>query len=128
MEQDNEFHPDEMDVATSQDGRSIRLLFSKDSGERQAIIIPAQGAALLLQQLQKRTGRTVGLPASKGSLQFGETFSLAGVQIGPRPEGGAMLTLAIDLLDQGRVVTLPIELPPKDLEQLVANLSDHLQS
>ena len=75
--------------------------------------------------LSSRASPRARLP-NRGSLQLGATYSLQSYQVQRNTDGRRLLTLAVDLLDQGRVVTIPIELSPVEVAQLIKMLGPAL--
>lgn len=109
------FVPDDFVVLLSEDGKRVTLRFSCDSDEQVLISIPRIHLASLVVEATKLLPPGSAVPIDRDSLRPGTTYSLQGYQFSPRPEHLG-LTLFVDLPDQGRVVTIPLQLTPKDIE------------
>lgn len=121
MEQDNEFEPNGFNTARDAAG-NVRLRFYRDDGREVSIIIPGASLPLLLQELQRQIGSSGGQTISAVDLQVGRAFQTVGRQVRKTPDGGAVLTLGIELPDPHRVVTLPIRFSPEGVAALLDDL------
>jgi hypothetical protein len=119
-----EFRADEVFCETDRFNGDVRMTFRQDKGGALAAILP-QGALLsLLADLQARVQSGAVRPLAKAGLPLGGTFRLHGITVSARAEGGALLTLLVNVEDGVR--TLPIELPVDDLKSLHTQLGRHL--
>lgn len=109
-------------LETERDGEWITLTFRADTGESQVVSLNWAQLPTLVAQLVQETGPGQAVPIDQGSLQIGTTYSLQGYQVRRNTDGRRLLTLAIDLPDQGRTVTIPIELSPKEVADLIGML------
>lgn len=103
-------------------GDEIILDFKNDNGESQQISMSRTWLPQLLSRLMKEVPSGQAVPIDRSSLQVGASFSLEGWQVQRRNDGARRLVLAVNLPDQARVVTIPIELSAKEAESLVNQL------
>ena len=122
-DESKEFRPDECETFLSEDRKRVKIVFRRDSGETQEAVLARTWIPQLIVQLQTRIEPGQATPIDRGSLRIGQTFSLQGYQVGHRPDGSAILTLFVDLPDQGRVVTIPLVLPPPEITQFIQMLA-----
>jgi hypothetical protein len=115
---DEPFLVDESDVQIDASGEFVKFIFSRDSGERREVVLRRQWLPALATQIQKNIAPGQAVPIDKGSLQIGANFSLQGFQVRRKSDGGATLTLFVDMPDQGRVVTIPMQMSPADIATL----------
>lgn len=125
METEPPFLPDGFRLHTSDDGNFIRLEFVSDKQGSKTVIMTRAALPSLAVEIQKRISPEDATPIRPADLQPGTTYSLAGQQVGPLSGGGAVLTLFVELLDKQRGATIPIELPPRELEILIHQLSQY---
>lgn len=123
MATDGPFRPDECETMLSEDGESVKMVLTNDVGERQEAVFDRRWIPSLITQLQRRIVPGQATPIDKDSLRPGQTFSLQGYEIWHEQDGSARLTLFLDLPDQNRVATIPIELTPKDVAAIIERLS-----
>ena len=127
MADDDEFEPDDLQFQTSDDGERVRLIFIRDSGEHQAVVLRRSDLASLVAGAQKLLSPRDAVPIDQGSLRPGMTLELTGFQFSPR-ESELGLTLFVELPDQDRGVTIPLRLSRKDAESIMEQLSRWLES
>lgn len=108
----------ECGVLKSQDGRSFKIVFQNDDDESAEIIVMAEALPQIISVMQGQLPAGTGKVVEREGLRIGETFRTCGFKAKHLPDGSCDLTISLDLMDQGRVVTLPILLSPKDLESL----------
>jgi hypothetical protein len=118
--------PDEMEIGTEEDGQRVTLTFRADTGESRAVSLTRAQVQSSVARLMQEIGGGQVVPIDRGSLQIGATYSLQSYHVQRNTDGRRLLTLAVDLLDQGRVVTIPIELSPVEVEQLIKMLGSPL--
>jgi hypothetical protein len=114
--------PNECETLIGEDGRQVKLVFRSDDGDSREIVVDRQWLPQLITQLQRRIAPGQAVPINKDSLDIGQTFALQGYQVRRNADGGAILTLFVDLPDQGRVVTIPLDFSSKDVDQLILML------
>lgn len=122
MDDDVSFEATETDIALSADGAHVRLIFNDDNGKSREVILLRKWLPAFVAQMQRNIEPGQIVPIDKASLQIGRSFSLQGFQARRFPDGGATITLFVDLPDQGRVVTIPLEMTPKDVSTLLTML------
>ena len=128
MISDGDFEPDDVQFQTSDDGTSVRLIFIRDNGEHQAVVLRRNHLVLLVVEAQKHLSPQDAVPIDRDSLGSGTTIRLAGYQFSPR-ESELGLTLFVELPDQkNRGVTIPLSLSRKDSEAIMEQLSRWLES
>lgn len=110
------------DVLNSEDGGNVVLQFTRDDGGTRMVTVPKQAIPQLLGALQASTGQGSVVPIDRSSLRSGADYQVQGYQFGRRKNGGAEITIHVELVGQGRVVTLTLDFPPED----VASLAKHL--
>ena len=123
MAADDVFEPDECEVALSKDGESVRISFRRDNGTSREAVLPRKWLPGLVAQLLAQIEPGSAVPIDQGSLQIGRTFVVQGYNVRKRPDGGCLLTLFVDLPDQGRIVTIPLELSAPEVSEIVAILN-----
>lgn len=119
---DADFIPDNTLTETSSDGELIRISFLRDDGQSRVVTMHRTWLPQLLAELQSKIAPGQATPINRGSLQIGANFRVQGFQAHRNQDGSAVLTLAIDLTDQGRIVTLPIDLEASEREQIIQML------
>jgi hypothetical protein len=112
--------PDEMEIRV--DGDDIVLDFKADSGESRVVVLSRKWVPTLLARLMQETEPGQMVPIDRASLQIGASFSVQSWQVQRRSDGARRLTLAVDLPDQGRVVTIPLELSAAEVQSLLDQL------
>jgi hypothetical protein len=122
MDDNRPFEASETDIALSGDGTSVRLIFNDDSRKSREVILRRKWLPMFAAQIQKNIEPGQIVPIDKGSLQIGQSFSLQGFHAHRLSDGGATIVLFVDLPDQGRVVTIPMDMTPKDLSTLLTML------
>jgi len=115
-----------MEIGTEEDGQRVTLTFRADTGESRAVSLTRAQVQSSVARLMQEIGGGQVVPIDRGSLQIGATYSLQSYHVQRNTDGRSLLTLAVDLLDQGRVVTIPIELSPVEVEQLIKMLGSPL--
>jgi hypothetical protein len=116
----DEFIPD--GVRTQRSGEYVKIIFERDDGQFRDVVAHRTWLPSLVTCLLNEIGPGQAVPIDKGSLNFGTTYSVQGFQARPASDGSARLTLFVDLPDQGRVVTIPIDLKPEERSQIIQML------
>lgn len=119
---DNDIRPTETETMSSPDGKSLRIVFRQDDGKEAAIHMARVHLPQLITVLQREMPPGQATPIDRRSLQIGVNFSLQGYEVRQRPNGHKCLVLMVDLLDQGRVVSIPLDLSPQDVETIIKML------
>src|SRR5690606_34382736 len=114
--------PDEVEITDKTD-EGLTLEFRSDAGGVAAIALLRGQLAALVARLVKEIGAGQAVPIDRGSLQIGQTFAVTAHQVQRRGDGARRLVMTVDLPDQGRVVTIPLELSPDDVRSLIKDLS-----
>lgn len=112
--------PDETDIRVSDE--DVTLDFRTDNGESRVVVLSRKWLPTLIARLMQETEPGQAVPIDRNSLQIGASFSVQGWQIQHRSDGARRLVLAVDLPDQGRVVTIPLELSPSDVQNIIKQL------
>jgi hypothetical protein len=112
--------PDEAEMST--DGEDVVLDFRSDSGESRAVVLSRQWLPGLIARLMQQIGPDEAVPTDQGSLQVGARFAVQGWQVQHQSDGARRLDVIVNLPDQGRVVTIPLELTPPDVQSLIDRL------
>ena len=127
MISDDGFEPDELQFQTSDDSESVRLIFIRDNGEHQAVILQRSVLVSLVVGAQKHLSPQDAVPIDRDSLRPGTTHRLVGYQFSPR-KSELGLTLFVELPDQKRRgVTIPLSLSRKDSEDITEQLNRWLE-
>ena len=116
-----EFKPDETEQHPSSDG-GLTLIFRRDSGETRSIVLGRGQVAALAAALIGEIGTDRVVPIDRASLRIGQPFAVEGFQVAHSTDGGRCLIVQVHLPDQGRVVTIPLELSPQDVAALIEQL------
>jgi hypothetical protein len=120
-----EFIADQLEVAGSDDGTRVLLVFSRDdTSETREVVLRKSWLPQLLNMVRPHIDPSSAVPIDKNSLRPGQDFALQGWECKRVPGGGARLVLYIDLPDQGRVTTVPMTLDKTDVERLRQQLTD----
>jgi hypothetical protein len=114
--------PDEADIST--DGEDVVLDFRSDAGESRSIVLSRQWLPGLIARLMHQVGPDEAIPSAtdQGSLQVGARFAVQGWQVARQSDGARRLDVIINLPDQDRVVTIPLDLTPPDVQSLIDQL------
>jgi hypothetical protein len=123
MSEDAPFLVDNAAVALNDTGEFAKLVFSRDTGESREVILRREWLPMLVVEIQSKIAPSQATPIDRGSLHMGQNFSLRGFQARRVQSGGATLTLFVDLPDQGRGVTIPLDLTSEDVDTLIKMLS-----
>jgi hypothetical protein len=118
-----DFEADELNIQTHTDGQRVRLRFSRDSGGHRLVTIRRSNLPTLLSVLQREIPPGAVVPIDRASLQAGTNYRLEGYGVQKQPDGGAMLTFHIELLDQGRGVSLPLRLSAQEVTDILRRLA-----
>lgn len=121
-ENDNNFVADKgCDVASNAD--SVRLTFLNRSGKSCPVVVRREDIPQILVSLHNETSPGQVVPIAKGSMKIGANYQIEGQQFRKNPDGSVVLTLFVNLLDEGRVVTFALDIPAKEKESLSQYLS-----
>ena len=120
------FRPDELEFGTEDEGRRVTLTFRTDSGETLGVSLGRGQVAATVARLVQEIGEGAAVPIDRGSLQIGARFAVQGFQLQRKTDGSRVLTLVVDMPDQGRVVTIPLDLSPDDVAKLIEMLESPL--
>jgi hypothetical protein len=118
-----EFTPSGFEVKAWPDHRMLKIEFSKDGGHEVGIILTPIWVPLIVQELEKAAAHTRPKPVEPGDLKPQMRMQLHGHQVNERPGGGALLTVYVKIEGQKQNLSLPIDLPPRDLAHLVEALN-----
>jgi hypothetical protein len=118
----NVFKPDTFAVSTAPDRTDIRLVWERDNGERLTVALEQSQVASVLLELQKQIAPGSGVPINLASFRPGASIAVTGLGFGPRPDH-FVLTAYVDLLDQGRGVTVPLRFSKEDVESCVTAMT-----
>jgi hypothetical protein len=114
--------PNESSVKKSEDGKSIEITFSTDGGEKVAISLLQGQVATLVSMLQKEILAGAVVPINRGSLRPGQVFETQAVQVGKHPSGARQIVFHVDLPEEKRHVTIPLQLSPEEVTSLIGEL------
>jgi hypothetical protein len=109
--------PDEADI--SADGEDVVLDFRSDAGESRSVVLARQWLPGLIARLMHQIGPDEAVPTE---LQVGARFAVQGWQVARQSDGARRLDVIINLPDQDRVVTIPLDLAPADVQSLIDQL------
>lgn len=109
-------------ILDSRDGRTLRLQFLHDDGRILGVIIPRSRAPMLMAELQTRIVPGSLVPISKRGLQHAEAPSIEGWQVTRKFGGSTRIMLFLQLGEDNRQVSLPIELTLPQLDDLLDDL------
>lgn len=112
--------PNEFEVG--KDGDRVTLTFRADTGESQAVSLARAQVATFVARISQEIGAGSVVPIDRGTLQIGASFSVQGWQIQKRDDGARRIVLAIDLPDQDRVVTMPLDFTSAEVAQFIEEL------
>ena len=84
MAGDDDFEPDDLQFQISGDGKSVRLIFIRDNGEHQAVVLRRSHLASLVAGAQKLLSPRDAVPIDRDSLRPGMTLELTSYQFSPR--------------------------------------------
>ncbi len=126
MTTSDDFEVKDLQFQTSEEGEKVRLIFTRNSGERQEVVFRRRDLASLVAGAQKLLSPSDAVPIDRESLRSGTTIQVTGYQFSP---GGAelCLTLFVDLPDQGRGVTIPLCFSRKNVESMMGDMGYWLQ-
>jgi hypothetical protein len=105
------------------DGLHFRLNFIDAAGKSRAVTLTRDTLPLLAAALHSKIGDGKIVPIDQKSLRAGANILVKGWDIVKRPDLGARLTLYVEMLDQDRVVTIPVDLSPENVTSLIIQLS-----
>ena len=120
------FRPDEMEVKTEDDGRRVTLTFRADSGEILGVSLTRAQVGATVARLVQETEAGSVVPIDRGSLRIGASFSVQGLQVQKKTDGSRLLTIVVDMPEDRRVVTIPLDLSPADVAELIKMLGSPL--
>ena len=115
-------HLDTFEIEPGPDDEHVTLIFRSDSGESQAVALKRTQLPALVARLARETGPGQATPIDKDSLRTGKEYSVQAFYVQrPMPDDGArLLVLVVHFED--RVVTIPLELSPPDVQHMVTQL------
>lgn len=123
----NSFLVDECETSIGSDGKTIKIKFSNDNGDSQEVLIDRQHLPQFVAQLQNKTVSGSGKPIERASLRPEETFAVSGFRVEHVADGGCVIVVSVNMIDQNRLVTIPLDFSPKDIETLFSMII-HKQS
>lgn len=123
---DDDFKPDDLQFQISEDGKSVRLIFTRDNGEYREVVLRRSSLPSLVAGAQNLLSPQDAVPIDRDSLRPGTIIRLTGYQFSPRGKKLG-LTLFLELPDQDRGVTIPLNLSRKDAESIAEQLSRWLE-
>ena len=123
---DDDFKPDELQFQISRYGEGVRLIFSRYDGQRRTVVLRRSDLPSLVAGAQNLLSPQDAVPIDQDSLRPGTIIRLTGYQFSPRGEKLG-LTLFLELPDQDRGVTIPLNLSRKDAESIAEQLSRWLE-
>lgn len=117
------FYPTEVVAQDNADRSGVRLVFNRAKGSPVGVEFSHSHLRILLALVQSKIGpgphrSTNVVSIDRCSLQIGTFFDLHGWKTSKLPSGGLRLTLMVNLLDQGRVVEIPINISRDDAASL----------
>ena len=117
-----DFEPDDCEAVLIENDTKVRISFLNDSGASREVVLARQWPPQLVELLIAKIESGSVVPIDQGSLRPGQTFAVRGFQVRRVSDGSRLLTLSADLPDQGRMVTIPLELSPTDAGKLIEML------
>jgi hypothetical protein len=117
------FEPDDCEAVLIENDTKVRITFRRDSGASREVILPREALPQLVELLISKIESGPLVRIDQGSLRPGQTFVVQGLRVQKISDGSQLLTLTAFLPDQGRSVTIPLELSAKDARELIAMLS-----
>jgi hypothetical protein len=122
-----EFKADNVDVLIDDKNDLVKLSFTNEAADMRDVIIRRVQLQSALSSLQKSVPTTQAIPIDPGSLRAGMSFELQRLEVEKRRTGDATVTAHLRLQD-GRLVTLPLLLPPRMVASTIAELSRNSDS
>jgi hypothetical protein len=116
------FKPDEWKVQ-AHDADHLAVTLACDSGQSLTAILPRATIPGLIERLVGEIGPGQGAAISRLSLRPGLTIQVQGFGGRRHPDGSADLAIFARLPDEGREVTIPLELTAQDVVELIAMLN-----
>src|SRR5277367_6259725 len=124
MDTDNEdFVISGCDVQEHPDGKRLRLTFVGEGDKTRSVVMNREGVPLLVGALHSKIGHGTVVPIDKDSLRAGTNIQVQGWDLTNRPDRSVRLTIYVDMIDQGRVVTIPVELSRENVTALIHQMS-----
>lgn len=120
------FEPSGCETAVSQDGNNVLIRFLADSDEVREVIIPRTQIPALVAQLHSRIPAGQVVPISPSGLRSGETIRMLSHQSMRNPDGTLTFLHTFEILEQQRVVQLPVTLDRRAAAEMIRTLVDFL--
>jgi hypothetical protein len=108
----------ECETSINPDGSLVRLVFKDENNSAKEVILNRYNLPALIAQLQSKTVPGCDKPIDRNDLRPGEIFSVKGFRVDKIADGGCLLIVSIHLLSPDRIVEIPLDFSPKDLEAL----------
>lgn len=102
----------------------VRL--SRDDGEIMEIILQSDQLPAVVAQLQRRIAPGRVTPIRPHQIAAGATATARSTTFRRNPDGTLTLLHTFELLEERRVVQLPVTLTPEDARSMAATLADFL--
>src|SRR5438477_5124579 len=115
------FEPDGWEVERHDDAQ-IRLTLQSDSRGDLPVILPRSSIPGLIARLVAEIGPGQGVPIAQSSFRSDQTILVQAFAARRHRDGSASLTISAHLPDQTRDVTIPLELTPKNVKELITML------
>ena len=106
------------DVKERPDGKRLRLNFTGEGNKNRSVVLHREGVPLLVGALHSKIGHGTVVPIDKESLRAGANIQVQGWDLANRPDRSVLLTIYLDMTDQNRVVTIPVELSQENVTAL----------
>jgi hypothetical protein len=116
---DEAFEPDDCEAVLIENDTKVRITFARDNGTSREVVLPREALPELVALLVGKIERGPIVRIDQGSLRPGQTVAVRGLRVQKISDGSRLLTLTALLPDQGREVTIPLELSPDDARQLI---------
>jgi len=119
-----DFIPRETQVASIEGGAKLQVIFREEEGATCEVILLQEQVPGFVAQLVSHIEQGQVVPIRAQSLRIGRDFQFVGWSIQRNAADGRRRLIAlIDLPDEGRQVTLPLEFSEADVEELRRQLA-----
>ena len=119
---DDPFIVDGCDVERHSDGAHVRLNFVSDIAGTRSVVLRRDRIPQVLAALQNEIVPGHMTSIDNQSLQIGADYQLEGYQFAKTPNGGLELMMFVNLPDEGGTVTVTLDIPAKDVADLIKPL------
>ena len=117
---DDDFEVAGVDVARN--GELVKLIFLDRDDNTRPVVLHQHGIPQLIGALQQHIAAGKVVPMTPKSARIGAIYALEGHGIRKNPDGSAVLTLFVNLPEEGRTVTFDLPLAAKDAQALAKQL------